>query len=1053
MRRNSFLLRVVLGSLALCAAPGPCVVFSQGIDPDMPAFMQERTEKADYLRLRDEYTNLLRGLPYQLPYNPRTMAITQMQHQVAGSFAKVSATDWVPIGPAPIPNGQTEGITTAVSGRVSCVVIHPTNPNIVYVGTAQGGVYRTVNGGTNWTPIFDGAQSLAIGAIALAPSNPSILYVGTGESNSSCDSYAGVGLYMIDNADTSPILAGPIDPLYSGFPGSHAFGGRTISKILVHPTNPATIFVATGAGIIGLGCDLALGGSLPPLGPRGIWRSTNATSAPGSVTFTKLTVTTFGNVGDGTGNRSIADMVFAPGNPDTLYCSVLGTNAAGDGGIFRSLNALAATPTFTNTLSLGTAGAAFRASLDVYKRGGSTVVYVASGESPSGTGCTNGSQSGALRVSTDGGATWSGKLAGGGGFCGGQCFYNIGIAVVPGSAVANDTIHIGGNVATTTCQRLHALSVDGGASFTNFDSGLHADTHAIVVAPSNSSIVYHGNDGGIYKSTDGGHTWASKNNSAFSATQFQSIALHPTDANFSIGGTQDNGTNLYTAGQTWTRIDYGDGGMSAIDQNASDVTNVTMYHTYFNQSGNLIGFARVNSVACASDPNWSFLGNILGGVFPSPHCDGTTDLANGIGLGDAVNFYAPLALGPGSPNRVYFGTDRLYRSMDKGNTMTVVSQVVTGSKISAIGVSPQDDLYRIIGANNGAIFYTTTGANPLTSLDPVGGGSVIPDRYVGRAVFDPNNKNTAYIALGGYMGGTSPGQAHVWKITNLGTSPVITAINSGLPDVPVNAFVVDPASSSTLFAGTDIGVYNSTDGGTSWSVFGLNLPVVAVFDMAMQPITRTLRIATHGRGMWENGGPPLPIQLSSFSGTVVGGSGVRLEWTTASEQDNFGFEVERSSAHTGPWNALPNGFVSGHGTTAVPQQYSFTDVDAGTGVVYYRLKQLDLDGSVHFSDGIAVDLVTGVGGGRFPTAFSLEQSYPNPFNPSTTIRYGLPQDADVTLEVFNTLGQRVALLVSEKQAAGYHETRFTAAGLASGAYFYVIRAGDYYATKSLVLLK
>lgn len=1051
MRRYTFRFRGVLVLIAGCASLCPREALSQGIDPDMPGFMQGRTVKSEYMRLRDEYTNLLRGLPYQLPYNPRTLAIAQMQNQMTRSLAKVSATAWVPIGPAPIPNGQTEGITTAVSGRVSCVAIHPTNPNTVYVGTAQGGVYRSVDGGTNWTPIFDAAQSLAIGAIALAPTNPTILYVGTGEANSSCDSYAGVGLYRIDNADTAPILVGPIDPSYSAIAGAHAFGGRTISRILVHPNDPATIFVSTSTGAIGIGCDQALGGSLPPLAPRGIWRSTNATAAAGAVAFTKLTVTTAGSASDNTGNRSIADMVFAPGSPDTLLCTVLGSNSPNDGGIYRSLNVLSATPTFTNTFTLGTAGASVRASLDIYKRGGTTVVYAASGESSFGTGCMNGS-SGALRVSTDAGATWSGKLAGGGGFCGGQCWYNIGIAVVPGSAVANDTIHIGGNVTSLVCERLHAISVDGGASFTNFDDGLHADTHAIVVAPSDHSIVYHGNDGGIFKSTNGGRTWASKNNSAFSATQFQSLAVHPADANFSIGGTQDNGTNLYTPGQTWRRIDYGDGGQSAIDQNATDVTNVTMYHTYYNQTNNLIGFARVNSPICATDADWSFLGNILGGVFPTLHCDGTTDLANGISLSDAVNFYAPLTLGPGNPNTVYFGTNKLYRSVNKGNAMTVVSQTMT-STISAIGISPQDDLYRIVGLNNGGVFYTTTGSATLTSLDPVGTGSLIPDRYVARGVFDPNNKNTAYIAVTSFMGGTAPGNAHVWKVTNLGTSPVIAAINTGLPDVPVNAFVVDPANSSNLFAGTDIGVYNSTDGGASWSVFGLNLPVVAVFDMVMHPVTRTLRIATHGRGMWDNSGPPLPIQLSSFSGTVVGGSGVRLEWTTASELNNFGFEVQRSAAQSGPWSSLQNGFVRGHGTTAVPQQYSFTDVDAGTGTVFYRLKQLDLDGSVHYSDGIEVNLLTGVEGSRFPTAFSLDQSFPNPFNPSTTIRYGLPQDADVTLEVFNMLGQRVAVLVHEKQVAGYHEARFTAAGLASGAYFYAIRAGDYYATKSLVHLK
>jgi len=129
-----------------------------------------------------------------------------------------------------------------------------------------------------------------------------------------------------------------------------------------------------------------------------------------------------------------------------------------------------------------------------------------------------------------------------------------------------------------------------GTSFSAAETGLHVDVHAIVFAPSDTTIVYTGNDGGIWRSTNGGVAWTNLNNSGFSATQFQSIALHPTDPNFSIGGTQDNGTNMYTPLQAWNRIDFGDGGYAEIDQNAANVTNVTMYHTYFNQSANLLAF-------------------------------------------------------------------------------------------------------------------------------------------------------------------------------------------------------------------------------------------------------------------------------------------------------------------------------------------------------------------------------------------------------------------------------------------------------------------------------
>ena len=171
--------------------------------------------------------------------------------------------------------------------------------------------------------------------------------------------------------------------------------------------------------------------------------------------------------------------------------------------------------------------------------------------------------------------------------------------------------------------------------------------------------------------------------------------------------------------------------------------------------------------------------------------------------------------------------------------------------VSSIAISPQDDNYRLVGLTNGALFYTALGSSTMTVLDPTGAGGVIPDRFVGRVMFDPSNKNTAYVGLGGYMGSTTAANSHVWKITNLGTTPVITAINSGLPDVPVNAIAVDPANGNNIYVGTDIGVYGSTDGGASWAPFGTGLPVVSVFDAKIQPSSGVLRIATHGRGMWE----------------------------------------------------------------------------------------------------------------------------------------------------------------------------------------------------------
>jgi len=165
-------------------------------DPDLPSktFLTNRIDKKEYFQLRDEHVARLRGIEPGQPVNPmlRAQAIVQMEQQEAalGGGTKAAATvhalafpNWTELGPRPVTNGQTQQFpaTAAVTGRATAVVVDPTNSNNVYLGTAQGGVWRSTNGGTTWDPIFESAQSLAVGALAIAPSSPTTLYVGTGE--------------------------------------------------------------------------------------------------------------------------------------------------------------------------------------------------------------------------------------------------------------------------------------------------------------------------------------------------------------------------------------------------------------------------------------------------------------------------------------------------------------------------------------------------------------------------------------------------------------------------------------------------------------------------------------------------------------------------------------------------------------------------------------------------------------------------------------------------------------------------------------------------------
>ena len=834
-------------------------------DPDMPPFARGLIEKAEYLNQRQANINLLRGLPYDRP-DRRIMAIRQLELQ-SQNLPLLNQTTWTEIGPSPIPNGQTEGVSTAVSGRTIAIAVHPTNPNIVYVGTAQGGVYRTLNGGASWTAIFDSAMSLAIGSIAIAPSDPTIVYVGTGEPNSSCDSFFGVGVYRINNADTTPVLNGPFNMAGA----ADVFTGRSVGRIVVHPTDANTIFVSTTSGVGGLGCE-----AFNALPNRGLFRSTNATT---TCTFTQMTTT---------GNFNHVDVAMDPANPNRVLTTVNAASGSG-GGIYLSTDALAANPTFTRTLTLNSV----RSELALHSSGGTVTVYEADGTS-----------NGNLRKSVDGGATWSAAIAAATGFCGGQCFYNISLAVAPNDA---NVVLLGGNV-TGTSSRLIARSTNGGTNFTNVANGVHADNHAATFAPSDPTQAWMGTDGGIYKSTNNGASWTSMNIAGFMATQFQSLDLHPTDPRFSIGGTQDNGTHFLRPNDTWTRADFGDGGYAVIDQNAANTTNVTMYHTYFNQT-NAMGYARVTNVANAVDNGWTFFGCGFGGSTPN----GMTCTAS------AILFYAPMTRGPGNPNTLYFGSDVLYRSSNSGATMTKVSQepIVSGQPITAIGIAPSNDNVRIVGLRNGTIWRTTTGSTTLTNVT----GAGMPARFVGRIVIDPNNPEIAYV---GYTGFGVTANQHIWKTTNLSNAtPTWTASGSGIPDVPVNGMAIDPANPAHIYAGTDIGVYRSVDSGATWLPFGLGLPRVAVFDMKIQNANRILRIATHGRGLWEIqlGCAPISISPNTLTAGTAGAPYPATQLMASGGASPYNFTLQSGSLPTG-MNLSPSGLLDG--TPTVFGSFNFT---------------------------------------------------------------------------------------------------------------------------------
>ncbi len=195
----------------------------------------------------------------------------------------------------------------------------------------------------------------------------------------------------------------------------------------------------------------------------------------------------------------------------------------------------------------------------------------------------------------------------------------------------------------------------------------------------------------------------------------------------------------------------------------------------------------------------------------------------------------------------------------------------------------------------------------------------------------------------------------------------------------------------------------------------------------------------------------LPVELTAFEGNLVGNE-IFLEWQTATEVNNFGFNVECTIDNL-QWKTI--GFVQGNGTTNSPKNYSFTDFNLpDANVVSYRLKQIDNDATFTYSKVISVDIstVTSVDD-EIEYEFALEQNYPNPFNPSTTIKFALPKAGNVVLKVYNMLGEEVAALINNEMPAGGHEVNFDACKLSSGMYIYKLTSGTYSELKKLMLLK
>jgi hypothetical protein len=866
----------------------------------------------------DDYAN--RAYPgTEIPFTARLNAHAAFNQVKARGIADEGGNRWTLIGPssAHVPNILTfSGTDYIASGRITALALTPNcgeDHCSLYVGAAGGGIWRTdqalsTNGSQEWDYLSGSFGTNAIGTLTVDPTDRSgnTLYAGTGEPNSSGDSEAGVGIYRsTDGGDTWTKLADKVTNLTTPNNGTYtgdAFAGRSIAGIVVDPTNPDVIYVASTFGERGVS-SVAGGSTGDPPTPRppfGLWKSTDGGA-------------TFSFIWDGNGSSSgVVDIALDPNNPSILYASALdqGTWRSKDGGV-----------SFTLIKASLSANDANRPSFAVTKLPhGKTRMYLGEGGlgNPTARFFRTDDAAAAVPVFTDLTTTQNTD------YCTGQCWYDNVVYSPPGKP---DVVYLGGsydygNYGFANNGRAFIYSTDAGNTFTDLTwdatsmptppgscchssptaaHGMHPDSHAIVEMPG-TNVAFFGGDGGLVRSS-GKFVNASSQcagrglsgpslplcqqllsriptqlynlNEGLSTLQFQSVSLNPFDADNLMGGTQDNGT-LETDGSTnvWPQIIYGDGGQSGFNS----ATPALRFNSFFGQfsdvnfqngdpakwviaTGPIVSSLESSYfyVPIIPDPNPARSGTIFQGSnsvwrtqdwagsqsYLEANCPEFTTSGANPACGDFVTI-GPVNKTDLTDSGIYgppvYGTDR------------------TGGFVAWIARTPSDTGTLWVATGTGRVFISknadaaAAGSVTYKRLDSLSSATAAPGRFVSGIYVDRANPNHAWISYSGYMSNT-PGQpGHVFEVTYDGSNDAkwtrIDGGAGGLADLPVTGLVRDDARGD-IYASSDFGVMRLRRGSTTWVVAGSGLPMVEVSGLTISNSGRKLFAATHGRSAWS----------------------------------------------------------------------------------------------------------------------------------------------------------------------------------------------------------
>ena len=443
------------------------------------------------------------------------------------------------------------------------------------------------------------------------------------------------------------------------------------------------------------------------------------------------------------------------------------------------------------------------------------------------------------------------------------------------------------------------MSTDGGSTWARNDNGLHVDHHIQTYSPDGNTL-YIGNDGGIWKTTTptaANTSWANLNNTLNTAMFYPGISISPNTLNTTFGGTQDNGTLKYQGNLAWNGAQVcGDGGFTAIDFTDPQVV-------YASCTGIYGGWV------------WKYNGNSW------------SEVISGLNTQDRSAFIPPLVMDPGNSRRLYFGTYRVYQTLDGANSWTAISPDLTSTgcncPIFTIAVAPSDPNTIYTGSQHGVVFVTRNALSGTGATWTAHNLPTLPNQPSSQSLtqitVDPQNPLTAWAAVSDTAYGS---RGHVYRTTDGGGT--WSNLSAGLPNLTVDDLLLDPDIANTIYAATDVGVYRSVDGGQSWLPLGSGMPNVIVHSIRLDRPSRTLRAATYGRGMWDLSVPvPAACAYSlsvasitpaasggSYSVTVTAPSG--CAWTATSNAT----WLTITSGVTGSGNGTVNGSVAANTSTA-----------------------------------------------------------------------------------------------------------------------------------------